>query len=795
MRRRELLLLAAAGCFGAWWLLRTDGSGLEPNLTATSASPSTHATTRTAQATSPLLPSDVLPTLLATSPRYPTETPEKAYLSDRVMLSVEADASLLAVARDHGATIASMPGPSGYGALWVPPGATMAELRSELLLDARVLDAGAIGVMYGASDGLPVSWQIEATKADEVGASPDFSGIVVAVLDTGVAYEDYSADGVSYVQAVNLAGNSFVAPWDFVNDDAHANDDHQHGTHIACTIACEGVLNGYAPGATIMPIKVLGYDNSGIETDLIDAIWHAIDHDADVINMSLSFGQGYVLSTGLNEALEAAHEAGIVVLAASGNDGLQAISYPAAHPHVFGVGASTLKDQDKQQSVAYGNRDPAVDMVAPGGDLDADANGDGYPDGILAETITYQDPSSTGYWFYAGTSQATAVASGAAVWLLERGASRDDVYTALQLGAESLEAEIQSGYGTGRMRLKEAMDKLLDAKTFALPQHYVAMMPYLKDCGDELEPKVLITTLDSAGVPVDAGKVYGTFTDQDGTVTTFKCDTNGDGQCTAKIDKVDKFDASGDEIAWAWAVRVSTIYHDNASTHPGTAFFASDALEILLAGLDGAGIATSPLGLKWDHTVEYPDMDDVSDAYVFPNLGTGIATSPLGVIATPPMIEPFATMDTVWVDLDGTGIATSPLGVVPLPRLIFDGTGIATSPLGLTQITIIPIGGVGIATSPLGFTPPTLLDPLAPPAFDEPTIDFQAQPILLGGTGIATSPLGVLPPIVGGVLLDGGWMVAEGYGLGTAMAGTGLGEFMGTGTGVVASGVGSEPLE
>jgi len=103
------------------------------------------------------------------------------------------------------------------------------------------------------------------------------------------------------------------------------------------------------------------------------------------------------------------------------------------------VGASTLKDDDKQQE---------VDFVAPGGSLDADENGDGYPDGILAETINYQDPSSTGYWFYAGISQATAVASGAAATLVANGATRDEVYGALQIGATSIGTDFVDGNGT-----------------------------------------------------------------------------------------------------------------------------------------------------------------------------------------------------------------------------------------------------------------------------------------------------------------------------------------------------------
>jgi len=709
------------------------------------------------------------------------------------MLRVEDGSSLLAVARDHGARVDSLPGPSGYGSLLVPPDTSLAALRADLLDDERVIDAGPIGVMYGASTGLPTQWQGDATKAYEIGPA-DTTDIVVAVLDSGVAYEAHNDDGLTYVQAAGLAGIDFVAPWDFVNGDAHANDDHQHGTHIACVIACEGAVPGYAPGTSIMPLKVLDADNCGIETDLVDAIWHAVDNGADVINMSLSFGQGYTPSAALSEALIAADEAGAVLLAAAGNDGSSFTTFPAAHPAVFAVAATTLEGSDGQQPVDYSNRDPSVDFAAPGGDLDADANGDGYPDGILAETIAYQDPSTTGYWFYAGTSQATAVSSGAAAVLLAEGASQGQVYAALQNGAKNLTAEIVDGLGTGALNLEDSIKAIQDGTAIPADQFYVAMMPWLKDGGTELEPTVRVTVLDGAGALVDGAEVYGVWVDQDGYAETFQCSTSTVGQCESTIAPVAKSN-DGEDIAWAWSVRVPTVVVDGSISHPGSAFFATDGLEIILAGLDGTGIATSPLGLKWDRDVDYPDVDSPADAYVFPNLGTGIATSPLGVIATPPFIEPWVSMDTVDIDLDGTGIATSPLGVISLPRLIFDGTGIATSPLGLRPITIIPLGGVGIATSPLGFTPPDQLDPHAP-SFDDPALFLQHDPILLGGTGIATSPLGVLGGHTGVLVDDGGWTTTEGYGIGTAVQGSGLAGFEGiSGSGVmVASGAGSEPL-
>jgi serine protease len=87
------------------------------------------------------------------------------------------------------------------------------------------------------------------------------SGAVVAVLDTGVAYENYGP----YCQAPDLAGTTFVPGYDFVNNDAHPNDDNWHGTHVAGTIA-QTTNNGYgfagvAFDCTIMPVKIANATN------------------------------------------------------------------------------------------------------------------------------------------------------------------------------------------------------------------------------------------------------------------------------------------------------------------------------------------------------------------------------------------------------------------------------------------------------------------------------------------------------------------------------------------------------
>ena len=140
------------------------------------------------------------------------------------------------------------------------------------------------------------------------------SYIVVAVLDTGVAYEDYDV----YLQAPDLAGTTFVPGYDFINDDEHANDDHWYGTHVTGTIAqttnnAYGVA-GLAFNVSIMPVKVLGADGSGTVAAVVDGINFAINNGAHVINLSLS-GPDYTQSEA--DAIAAAYEAGVVVVAAA----------------------------------------------------------------------------------------------------------------------------------------------------------------------------------------------------------------------------------------------------------------------------------------------------------------------------------------------------------------------------------------------------------------------------------------------------------------------------------------------
>ncbi len=286
-------------------------------------------------------------------------------------------------------------------------------------------------------------WHLPAIDAASAWDVTTGTGTVVAVIDSGVAYETWGP----YVQAPDLAGTSFVPGWDFVDGDAHANDENGHGTHVTGSVA-QTTNNriggaGVAPGASIMPLRVLDAAGSGTDFNVAQAIRFAADHGASVANLSLG-GQG--ASTVLRDAISYATGKGVVVVAAAGNDGLGTVSYPAAEPAVIAVGAVRY-DQTRP---AYGSYGAALDLVAPGGDTSVDQNGDGYGDGILQQTLNggFGDFCLC---FMQGTSMAAPQVSAVAALVASRGVTdRTDieavlVRTARDLGPSGWDEQYGSG--------------------------------------------------------------------------------------------------------------------------------------------------------------------------------------------------------------------------------------------------------------------------------------------------------------------------------------------------------------
>jgi serine protease len=198
---------------------------------------------------------------------------------------------------------------------------------------------------------------------------PGGRGVVIAVLDTGVAYRDWKG----FKKSPDFTSTRFVDPYDFVAGDAFPLDREGHGTFVAGMLAestNNGIgLTGLAYGAQIMPVRVLDADGNGDSQTIAKGIRYAVKHGAQVINLSLEFDISVTAAEipDIINAIGYAHRHGVIVVAAAGNDEARRLAYPAAAPAVISVGATT-----KDGCLAgYSNVGAKLDLVAPGGGDDA----------------------------------------------------------------------------------------------------------------------------------------------------------------------------------------------------------------------------------------------------------------------------------------------------------------------------------------------------------------------------------------------------------------------------------------
>ena len=288
--------------------------------------------------------------------------------------------------------------------------------------------------------------------------------VIVAILDTGVAYTNATVDYVGYPLGYNgvlfpalgpltlqfaaapeLGRSSrFVAPWDFIWNTDRPLDLDGHGTHVAGTI---GQLTnnhigpaGIAPDVRLMPLKVLSttWDdafaspNIGTDETVARGIRYAVDHGARVLNLSI--GRTGPPAPILEDAMRYAVSRGAFIAVAAGNgheagDPTEVLAEIASRlDGAVAVGAVT----QSRTRAYYSNVGPHVELVAPGGSF----RDDGPQGGIVQQTydlnlVETYSLTSRGFaaprfdvmasLYFTGTSSAVPHVSGVAAMLMQRG--------------------------------------------------------------------------------------------------------------------------------------------------------------------------------------------------------------------------------------------------------------------------------------------------------------------------------------------------------------------------------------
>lgn len=294
-----------------------------------------------------------------------------------------------------------------------------------------------VGATVQPTEVLP--WGIDRIDAERVWSATltpatTGTGVNVAVIDTGIelAHPDLAA---------NIKGS-----YNAISPTRSADDDNGHGTHVAGIIGALdntiGVI-GAAPTVNLYAVKVLNRNGSGYISDIIEGIDWAIAHNINVINMSLGASSDV---QAFHDAVIRAHNAGIVIVAAAGNDSGGAVNFPGAYPEVIGVSATDNTDT----IAAFSSVGPEVDLAAPG----------------VSIYSTYKGKT---YRTLSGTSMASPHVAGATALLLSVPSkcdtdasgtcSPDEVKarleaTALDLGATGHDNQ----YGAGLLNIRSALE-------------------------------------------------------------------------------------------------------------------------------------------------------------------------------------------------------------------------------------------------------------------------------------------------------------------------------------------------
>ncbi len=344
-------------------------------------------------------------------------------------------------------------------------------------------------------------WGLARIRAAEAWQWTTGNGrVVVALIDSGFDWEHEDLRGVSlWTNPVEAAGRPGVDDdgnglvddirgWDYVEADPVPQDAYGHGTHVGGTLAAltdngRGVA-GVGRDLQVLPLRVLDASGSGFVSDLLDALAYALRARVHIVNLSLVLR---LQSQALQDAVDQAYRAGILLVAATGNYGNR-VYWPAAYTQTLAVAAV---DRDDRQAI-FSNAGPETDLAAPGVDI--------------LSTL----PGSR-YGTRDGTSMATPHVSGVAALVLS---VRPDLApisvtqiltaTAADVNGETLPGR-DGELGWGRLDAAAAVARAaaaVEMEVRLFPAHYIAR-------GEPISVTVRLWVTDGQGVerPVVGGRV------------------------------------------------------------------------------------------------------------------------------------------------------------------------------------------------------------------------------------------------------------------------------------------------